>query len=75
MPMRNRHRKPFRGDRTEGDWDVSNRVGSRKQVKRKMMEADVQGVSQAMTVAVALQNTMAVDSTPASVCSGGAAET
>ena len=55
--------KPFRGDRTEGDWDVSNRVGSRKQVKRKMMEADVQGVSQATTVSVALQNTMAVGGT------------
>ena len=61
--------KLFRGGRTRGDWEVSNRVG------RKMMEADVQGVSQATTVAVALQNTMAVGDTPASVCSGGAAET
>ena len=41
-----------------------------------MMEADVQGVSQATTVAVvALQNAMAVGSTPALVCGGGAAET
>ena len=31
----------------------------------EMMEADVQGVSQATTVTVALQNTMAVGSTPA----------
>ena len=30
-----------------------------------MTEADVQGVSHATTVAVALQNTMTVDSTPA----------
>ena len=40
-----------------------------------MMEADVQGVSQATTVAVALQNAMAVGSTPAPVCIGGAAAT
>ena len=42
----------------------------------KMMEADVQGVSQATTVAVVPQNTMAVGSThPHQVCSGGAADT
>ena len=40
-----------------------------------MTEADVQGVSQATTVAVALQNTMAVGSTPESVCSGRVPET
>ena len=40
-----------------------------------MMEVDVQGVSQATTVVVAEQNTMAVGSTTASVCSGGAAGT
>ena len=63
--------KPFRVvDRTGGNWEVSNRVGSWRQ--SKMMEADVQGVSQATTVAVALQNTMAVGSTPAPVCGGGA---
>ena len=64
--------KSFRGDRTGGHWEVSNRVGSwRQNEERKMMEADVQGVSQATTAAVALQNTMAVGSTPAPVCSGG----
>ena len=58
--------KPFRVDRTGGDWEVSNRVGSwRQNEERKMMEADVRGVSQATTAAVALQNTMAVGSTPA----------
>ena len=40
-----------------------------------MVEAGVQGVSQATAVAVAVQNTMAVGSTPASVCGGGGAET
>ena len=27
--------KPFRVDRTEGDWEVSNRVGSWKQMRRE----------------------------------------
>ena len=40
-----------------------------------MMEADVQGVSQATIMAVTLQNTMTVGSTPASVCGRGVAET
>ena len=54
-------------DKTGGDWKVSNRVGSwRQNEERKMMEADVRDVSQATTVAVALQNTVAVGSTPAS---------
>ena len=39
-----------------------------------MMDAVVQGVSQATTVAVELENTMAVGSTPVPVCVGGAAE-
>ena len=54
--------KPVRVDRTGGDWEV-------------IKEADVRGFSQATTVAVALQNAMAVGSTPAPFCSGGAAET
>ena len=52
--------KPFHVDRTGGNWKVWNRVGS----WRHMMEAGVQGVSQATTAAAALQNTMAVGSTP-----------
>ena len=43
--------------------------------ERKMMEVYVQGVSQATTVVMAPQNIMAVGSTPAPVCGGGAAET
>ena len=42
--------------------------------ERKMMVAAVQGDSQAKTMAVSLQNTMVVGSTPAPVCGGGAAE-
>ena len=38
--------------------------------ERKMMEADVQGVSQATTVAVALQNTMAVAAETGGECGG-----
>ena len=64
--------KPFRGGRTGGDWEVSN---AESEVGNKRGEKDDGGVSQASTVAVALQNTMAVGSTPASVCGGGAAET
>ena len=63
--------KPFRGDRTGGalgSFEQSRK--SETDEKRKMKEADVQGVSQATTVAVALKNTMAVGSTP-----GGTAET
>ena len=69
--------KLLRHDRTGGDWEVSNRVGNWRQMRRaSVMEADVQGVSQATTMAVALQNTMAVGRThPHQVCSEGAAET
>ena len=67
--------KPLRvEDRTGGDWEVSNRIGSWQQMRRKMMEADVQDFSQATTEAVGLQNTMALGSTPVPVC-GRAAET
>ena len=60
--------KPFRVEdrRSLGSFEQSRKFETNE--KRKMMEADVQGVSQATTVAVALQKTMAV-------CSGGAAET
>ena len=47
-----------------GRFEQSRKSGPNEE--RKMMEADVQGVSQATT--------MAVGSTPTSVCSGGAAE-
>ena len=47
----------------------------KKSEEKKMMEADVQGDYQAMTVAVVIQDTMAFGSTPAPVCGGEAAET
>ena len=68
--------KPFRGDRTGGDWEVSNRVGSRKQMRRERWWKQMyKAFLRQRQWPVALQNTMAVGSTPASVCGGGAAET
>ena len=63
----------FRVDDRLGSFEQSRRL--ERNEERKMMEAAVQGDSQATTVAVALQNTMAAGSTPAPVFGGGAAET
>ena len=68
MPKRNRHPN-FSALRTKpevtGKFRTESEVGDKNE-ERKMMEADVRDVSQATTVAVALQNTVAVGSTPAS---------